>query len=59
VLIDRLPDPADRSAYDAACARMIRRYVARSAGRAMVLFTSNATLERAAADLGGWCARRD
>jgi ATP-dependent DNA helicase DinG len=59
VLVDRLPDPADRSAYDAACARMIRRYVARSAGRAMVLFTSNASLERAAADLGGWCARRD
>jgi ATP-dependent DNA helicase DinG len=38
---------------------MIRRYVAQSDGRALVLFTSNASLERAAADLAGWCARRD
>jgi ATP-dependent DNA helicase DinG len=59
VLVDRLPDPADRAAYDAACTAMIRRYVAQSEGRALVLFTSNASLERAAADLAGWCARRD
>jgi ATP-dependent DNA helicase DinG len=59
VLIDRLPDPADRVAYDAACVTMIRRHVARSEGRALVLFTSHASLERAAADLAGWCARRN
>jgi Rad3-related DNA helicase len=35
---------------------MVRRYVERSEGRAMVLFTSIASLARVAADLGGWCA---
>jgi len=38
---------------------MVRRYVERSEGRAMVLFTSIASLARVAADLGGWCARRN
>ena len=59
VLVDRLPDPADRAAYDPAVARMVRRYVARSAGRAMVLFTSHAALARATDDLAGWCVRRN
>jgi ATP-dependent DNA helicase DinG len=38
---------------------MIRRYVERSEGRAMVLFTSTAALAAASADLAGWCARRN
>jgi len=59
VLVDRLPDPEHRTAYDTACARMIRRYVERSDGRAMVLFTSHAALAAASADLAGWCARRN
>jgi ATP-dependent DNA helicase DinG len=59
VLVDRLPDPADREAYDDAVARMVRRYVARSEGRAMVLFTSHAALARATDDLAGWCVRRN
>ena len=59
VLIDRLPDPASRDAYDAAVVRMIRRHVARSAGRAMVLFTSHASLAKASAELAGWCVRRN
>jgi ATP-dependent DNA helicase DinG len=59
VLVDRLPDPADRDAYDSACVRMIRRYVARSAGRALVLFTSHASLAKASAELSGWCVRRN
>ena len=58
VLVDRLPDPADVAAYDAAVVRMIRRYVERSRGRAMVLFTSHAALARASATLAGWCVRR-
>jgi ATP-dependent DNA helicase DinG len=58
VLVDRLPDPADRQAYDSAVARMIRRYVDRTQGRALVLFTSNASLRRATDDVAGWCARK-
>ena len=59
ILVDRLPDPADREAYDRAVVQMVRRYVARSAGRAMVLFTSHAALARATEELRGWCVRRD
>ncbi len=58
VLVEGMPDPAERDAFDAACVAMIRRHVARSEGRAMVLFTSHAALERAADDLAGWCQRR-
>jgi ATP-dependent DNA helicase DinG len=59
ILVDRLPDPAEREAYDRAVVQMVRRYVARSAGRAMVLFTSHAALARATEELRGWCVRRD
>ena len=59
ILVDRLPDPADREAYDRAVVQMVRRYVARSAGRAMVLFTSHAALARATDELRGWCVRRN
>jgi ATP-dependent DNA helicase DinG len=38
---------------------MIRRYVERSRGRAMVLFTSIASLAKASAALAGWCARNN
>lgn len=58
VLVDRLPDPADRAAYDRGVVKMIRRYAARSEGRAMVLFTSHAALAAASAELAGWCIRR-
>jgi ATP-dependent DNA helicase DinG len=58
VLVDRLPDPTSRDAYDAAVVRMIRRYVARSEGRALVLFTSHGALAKASAELAGWCIRR-
>jgi ATP-dependent DNA helicase DinG len=59
VLVDRLPDPTSGAAYDAAVVRMIKRYVARSEGRAMVLFTSHAALAKAGAELAGWCVRHD
>ncbi len=59
VLVDRLPDPTDREAYEAAVVRMVRRYVARSEGRAMVLFTSHQALARTSAELAGWCVRRN
>jgi ATP-dependent DNA helicase DinG len=59
VLVDRLPDPGQRDAYDRAVVEMIRRHVDRSEGRALVLFTSLASLAKASADLAGWCARRN
>ena len=59
ILVDRLPDPSNREAYDAAVVAMIRRYVARSEGRALVLFTSHAALAKAAAEIAGWCVRRN
>ena len=58
ILVDRLPDPAEREAFDAAVVAMIRRYVARSGGRALVLFTSHAALAAASEELAGWCVRR-
>lgn len=59
VLIDRLPDPTSREAFDAAVVKMIRRHVARSDGRAMVLFTSHQALKAASEQLAGWCVRRN
>ena len=59
VLVDRLPDPGQRDAYDRAVVEMIRRHVERSEGRALVLFTSIASLAKASADLAGWCARKN
>ena len=58
ILIDRLPDPTSRDAYDKAVVQMIRRYVQRSEGRALVLFTSLASLAKASAGLVGWCAKQ-
>jgi ATP-dependent DNA helicase DinG len=59
VLVDRLPDPTDRAGFDAAVVEMIRRHVARSEGRAMVLFTSHQALKAASEQLAGWCVRRN
>ena len=59
VLVDRLPDPTNRDAFDQAVVAMIRRHVARSAGRAMVLFTSHQALKAAAEQLAGWCVRQN
>jgi ATP-dependent DNA helicase DinG len=59
VLIDRLPDPTAREAFDTAVVAMIRRHVARSEGRAMVLFTSHQALKAASEQLAGWCVRRN
>jgi len=59
ILLDRLPDPSERDAYDRAVVQSIRRYVERSGGRAMVLFTSAASLAKAARELAGWCSRHN
>jgi len=54
-----MPDPgADPAGYDRAAVAMIRRYIARSEGRAFVLFTSYEQMKRAAAELGPWMAEQ-
>ncbi len=59
VLIADMPDPgADPPAFERATVAMIRRYVARSEGRAFVLFTSYEMMRRAAAALSGWLAEQ-
>ncbi len=54
ILLDGMPDPTDREAYERRCGEMIRRYVARTAGHAFVLFTSYEMLRRLAAELTPW-----
>ena len=48
-----------RTALRAGDVEMIRRYVARSDGRAFVLFTSYEMMKRAAAALAGWLAEQN
>jgi len=59
VVVDRLPDPSERQAYDRAVVKMIRRYVDQTCGRAMVLFTSSASLAAATDELAGWCIAKN
>jgi ATP-dependent DNA helicase DinG len=55
VLLEGMPDPAgDSQSYERATVEMIRRYVARTEGRAFVLFTSYESMKRAAAALSPW-----
>jgi len=59
VLSDGMPDPtSDAAAYERKTIDMIRRYVARSDGRAFVLFTSYEMMKRAAAALTDWLAEQ-
>ena len=60
ILVDGMPDPtADREQFDARCVALIRRYVARTDGRAFVLFTSYEMMRRAASELTPWLAEQD
>lgn len=60
ILPDAMPDPSgEPQSYERKVAEMIRRYVARSDGRAFVLFTSYEMMKRAAAALGPWLAEKD
>jgi ATP-dependent DNA helicase DinG len=54
-LFRRMPDPAqDPGGFEEAALAKIQEYVARSRGRAFVLFTSYQMLKRAATQLGPW-----
>ncbi len=55
ILLEGMPDPSgDGPRYEQTAGDMIRRYVARSDGRAFVLFTSYEMMKRAAAALSPW-----
>ncbi len=57
-LFRRMPDPsADPAGFEEASLPKIQEYVARTRGRAFVLFTSYQTMQRAAQKLGAWCTR--
>jgi ATP-dependent DNA helicase DinG len=58
VLVRGLPDPSDHAAFEAASVDEIRRHIDTTSGRAMVLFTSMRSLERATEALAGWCVHR-
>lgn len=60
ILVRGMPDPQQqRDRFDSRCVAMIRRYVARTAGRAFVLFTSYESLRRTAAELMPWLTQND
>ena len=55
ILLDGMPDPGDQpQQFERTSVEMIRRYVARTEGRAFVLFTSYEAMKRAAAALSPW-----
>jgi ATP-dependent DNA helicase DinG len=55
-LFHTMPDPtASPREFEAASLSKIREYVTYTQGRAFVLFTSNQTMQRAAAQLRPWC----
>ncbi len=56
ILLDGMPDPAEKQAYERECVAMIKRYVARTDGHAFVLFTSYEMLKSVAARLLPWLA---
>lgn len=57
ILVEGLPDPAQqREAFERAGIAMMQRYVARTDGRAFVLFTSYDYLRKATAALAPWLA---
>lgn len=59
ILLDEAPDPAEHpQAYQEYVAAMVRRYVERTAGRALVLFTSYEMLRNVASRLQSWFARK-
>jgi ATP-dependent DNA helicase DinG len=54
-----MPDPkSDPDAFEDAVLAKVREYVARSRGRAFVLFTSNQAMQRATNQLRSWCAEQ-
>jgi ATP-dependent DNA helicase DinG len=60
ILPEGMPDPTgDGPAFERQATEMIRRYVARSRGRAFVLFTSYEMMKRTAAAITPWLVEQD
>ncbi len=60
ILPRSMPDPGENpEAFDAAVCERIKRYVAQTAGRAFVLFTSYRMLQACAARLTAWFAHQN
>ena len=58
ITLSGMPDPKSE-AYERACIEMVKRYVARTDGRAFVLFTSYAMLRLTAERLTPWLAQQN
>ncbi len=60
ILLEGMPDPGSEAArYEPAAIAMIQRYVARTEGRAFVLFTSYEMMRRAVAVLTPWLVQQN
>jgi ATP-dependent DNA helicase DinG len=59
IVVRGMPDPNQRENYEDACVTMIRRYVARTEGRAFVLFTSYDMLRRVGQKLTSWLTKNN
>ena len=59
ILLDGMPDPSTGEPYQRAVGEMIRRYVARTDGRAFVLFTSYEMMRRVGRELMPWFSGRN
>ncbi len=60
VTLQGMPDPSeDGPRYERAAVEMVRRYVARTDGRAFVLFTSYEMMKRTASALTGWLVEQN
>jgi ATP-dependent DNA helicase DinG len=55
VVVEGMPDPTEKAAFERKSLEMIRRYLAESDGAALVLFTSHEALAHATRELAGWC----
>jgi len=59
VLLDGMPDPSDAARYEAQVVEMLKRYLAKSQGRAFVLFTSFEMMRRVGSGLTPWLVAQD
>jgi ATP-dependent DNA helicase DinG len=59
MLLESMPDPAERDAYERACVESIKWLVRESDGRAFVLLTSYDMMRRVARGITGWLTRHN
>lgn len=59
ILVRGMPDPSDKADFHRLSVEMIKRYVARTNGRAFVLFTNYSSMRQMGSDLTPWMAERN